>query len=191
MTLRGRVTTIPKGTVMLVKIDQPVSSSANRVGDAVTGILENDVFVNDTVVVPAGAEVQGQVVTANPSGRLGHHGSIDIRFFSLKTPDGVMLPLRAHLVTRDDTGILRGDTYAMDIAKGVGVAVGATGVGAVLGTAAGGLLGVAGTGAAFGTGVGGIAGISYALLRKGKEVTLPSGTRFSIVSDQPTSINPF
>lgn len=185
--LRGRISTIPKGTTMMIKLDQPVSSFSSNLGDAISATLENDIYVNDAVVVPAGSEVIGQVTNVNRSGKLGKHGEIDVRFFSIKTPDGVLVPIRAHVVTKDETGVLRGNSYATDIARGVGIAAGSTGVGAVLGVASGSLLGSVSSGVLFGTAMGGVAGISYALMRQGKDVIIPSGARMTIVADQPVS----
>jgi hypothetical protein len=187
--LKGRLSTIPQGTLMMIRMDQPINSASSRVGDPVVGILESDLYVNDVVAAPAGTQVNGQVASVDSAGRMGRHGQIEVRFVSLKTPDGVTLPIRVHMVTHDDTGVLRGNTYAMDVAKGVGWAVGSTAVGAVAGTAVGGLLSAAGAGAVFGTGVGAVGGIGYALMRTGKNVVLPSGTRLSIINDQPISIN--
>jgi hypothetical protein len=188
--LRGRISTIPKGTTMMVKLDQPISSFSSNLGDAISATLENDIYANDTVIVPAGSEVLGQVSNVNRAGKLGRHGEIDVRFFSIKTPDGVVVPIRAHVVTKDETGVLKGNSYAMDVFKGVGITAGATGVGAALGVASGSLLGAVTSGVLFGTAMGGIAGASYALMRQGKDVIIPSGARISIVSDQPTSTTP-
>jgi len=187
--LRGRISTIPKGTSMLIKLDEPLSSFSTQFGQNVSAKLENDVFMNDTVAIPAGSEVIGQVTNVSPSGRLGKHGEIEIKFHSVKTPDGSMVPIRGHVVTSDDTGILRGNSYSMDVVKGVGIAAGGTGLGAVTGTALGGVLGVAGTGAVLGTGLGAVAGITYAATRKGKDVIIPSGARLSVKMDEDITLN--
>jgi hypothetical protein len=188
--LRGRVSTIPKGTTMLVKLDQPVSSFSSSMGDAVSATLENDIYVNDSIVVPAGSEVLGQVTNVSRSGRVGKHGELDVRFFSVKTPDGVVVPIRAHVVTKDESGILRGNSYTTDVFKGVGLTVGGAGLGAGLGAASGSLIGSVGAGAIFGVAMGGIAGATYALMRQGKDVIIPSGSRISIIADQPTTTTP-
>lgn len=187
--LRGRVSTIPKGTLMLVKLDHPVSSFSSHVGDTVTGTLEGDIFIQDSVAIPSGSEVIGQVTNVNPSGRLGKHGEIEIRFNAVKTPDNRLIPLAAHVITKDESGVLKGNSYGHDILKGVGYAAGGTGVGAVLGTATGGLLGATGAGAVFGTAMGGIVGITYALTRTGKDVVLPMGSRLSVQTDQTVKVN--
>ncbi|MEB3206418.1 MAG: hypothetical protein VKK59_03600, partial [Vampirovibrionales bacterium] len=99
-------------------------------------------------------------------------------------------PLRAMIATKDDTGILKGNTYAMDIAKGVGITALGTGAGAGMGAAAGGLLGAAGAGALFGLGVGALAGGGYALARKGQDVILPRGARLTLTTTQATTVSP-
>jgi hypothetical protein len=189
-SIRGQVTSIPKGTMMVARLDQPLSSFSNNLGDSFTATLENDMYVNDTVVLPAGSEILGQVANVNKSGRLGRHGDLDVRFLGAKTPDGMSIPLHAHAVTSDQTGVFRGNTYSRDLLKGVGYAALGTGTGALLGTATGGILGAAGSGAVVGTGVGAIAGISYALARQGKDVVIPSGSRLSLVVDQSASVSP-
>lgn len=188
-TLRGRVVSIPKGTLLSVHTDQAISSYSGHIGDPVAGTLENDIFVNDSVAIPAGSQVLGQVANISPAGRLGKHGEVDVRFDSVKLPDGRVVPIHAQIVTQDDTGVLKGDTYAMDVAKGVGIAAGATGVGTLMGTAAGGLLGTVGTGALFGLGVGALGGMGYALARKGKDVIIPAGSRMSVKVNAPVTIN--
>jgi hypothetical protein len=52
------------------------------------------------------------------------------------------------------------------------------------------LLGSVGTGTLFGLGAGSLVGLGYAVVRKGKDVVLPSGSRLSVVADQTTSVTP-
>ncbi len=188
ISLRGRVSTVPRGTLLMIKLDQPISSFSSRLGDTISATLDNDIFINDSIAIPAGSEVIGQVANVNDSGRLGKHGEIDVRFHSVKTPDGHLVPISGHIVTSDQTGILKGDTYTRDVIKGIAYAAGGTGVGTLMGTAAGSIVGSAGAGAVLGLGVGALGGMSYALLRKGKDVVIPSGSRMSIVLDQPVNV---
>jgi hypothetical protein len=188
-TLHGRLVSIPKGTLLSVQIDQPVSASAAHVGDPVNATLENDVYVNDAVAIPAGSQVLGQVVNVSEPGHMGKHGEIDVRFDSVKLSDGRVLPIHAHIVTQDQSGVLKGDTYSKDVLKGVGLAAGSTGVGTLMGTAAGGLLGSVGGGALFGLGIGALGGMGYALARKGKDVAMPAGARMSLMIDVPATFN--
>ncbi len=187
--LRGNVSTLPKGTTMILKLDQPLSSYSSALGENITATLENDLFVNGNVAIPAGSNVVGQVVEINRAGRMGRHGDLDVRFHQIKTPNGMVVPIQGHIITEDNTGRLKGNSFKVDLAKGIGVAAGGTGIGAVTGVALGGLLGVAGTGAVLGTGVGALAGIGYAVARKGKDVVMQSGTRMSIKVDEDINFN--
>lgn len=187
--LRARVSSIPRGTTLMVKLDQPISSFSSQMGEQVTGTLENDILVNDAMAIPAGSEVVGQVSNVNHSGYLGKHGEIDVRFFSLKTPSGSVIPIRGHVVTKDDSGILKGNSYAADVAKNIGYGAGITGAGALGGTALGSMIGAAGSGAVFGTAVGGVAGLGYVMARKGKDVVIPSGSRISVKINEDTAVN--
>jgi hypothetical protein len=189
VSLRGRVSTIPKGTMLMIKLDQPVSSFSNRVGDQISATLENDIFVNDSIAIPAGSQVQGQVANVQEAGHMGKHGTVDIRFNAIKTPDNQLVPIRAHVVTTDQSGILKGDTYKKDVLKGVAIAAGGTGVGTLMGLSAGALIGSAGAGALFGLSAGALGGMGYALMRKGKNVIVPTGSRMSIIVDQPVNVN--
>jgi hypothetical protein len=188
-TIQGRLVSIPKGTLLAIHTDQPITSFAAHMGDPVNATLENDVYVNDAVAIPAGSQVLGQVSSVGGAGHMGKHGVLEVRFDSVKLPDGRVIPINAHIVTKDQSGVLKGDTYAMDIAKGVGIAAGSTAVGTLMGTAAGGLLGSVGTGAVFGLGVGALGGMGYAMARKGKEVVVPAGARMSVVIDSPVTVN--
>lgn len=189
MTIRGRVVSIPKGTLLSIHTDLPITSAAAHMGDPVNATLENDIYVNDAVAIPAGSQVLGQVANVSNASHLGKHGEIDVRFDSVKLSDGRVVPISAHVVTKDQSGVLKGDTYGMDVAKGVGIAAGSTGVGTLMGTAAGSLLGSVGTGAVFGLGVGALGGMGYALARKGKDVVVPAGSRMSVMIDAPVTVN--
>lgn len=188
--LQGQVSTIPNGTTLQVKLNQPVSTSTSRLGETITGTVAHDIVANHQVVVPAGSEVHGQITNIIPSRRMGRHGELTMRFYEIKTANGNTVPIQGFVVTQDNTGRLRGDSYKMDLAKGVGTAAGGTAIGAVTGTAVGGILGVAGTGAVMGTGIGAAAGIGYALARKGKDVLIPGGTRLSVKVDEDTATRP-
>lgn len=187
-TLSGHITSIPKGTTLSIQTDQAISSYAAHIGDPVNATLENDLYINDNLAVPAGSQVQGQVANVSNASMMGKHGSIDVRFDNIKLQDGRSIPINAHIVTHDKSGVLKGDSYMVDVAKGVGIAAGGTGAGVLMGTAAGSLLGSVGTGALFGLGVGALGGMGYAMARKGKDVIVPAGSRMSLIIDSPVSV---
>jgi hypothetical protein len=187
--LRGHLVSLPKGTLMSVHVDNQITASASHTGDPVTATLENDVYSNDEIAIPAGSQLKGQVTAVNPPGHLGKHGELDVRFDTIKLPDGKVLTLPAHVVTQDQSGTLKGDTYTKDVFKGVGFGAGGAAVGTLAGTAAGGLVGAAGAGAVLGLGIGALGGIGYAAARKGHDVVVSSGSRMSIMIDSPVTFN--
>jgi len=189
ISLRGHLTMIPKGTIMMVKLDQPLSSYGSKTGDSVSAVVESDVYVENQVAIPAGSVVEGAVSGVTPAQHLGKSGSIEIQFQTVRTPNGYVMPLRGHVVTSDSSGVIRGDSQQAQVLKTLGTAAGGTAAGTLLGTAAGSILGSAGNGAAFGLAAGAIAGIGYAIARQGKQVVIPSGARLSIVLDQPIAVN--
>lgn len=189
--LRGRVSTVPQGTLMMIRLDQPVNSSTAKMGEVVTATVESPIFVNDTVAIPAGSQIIGHVASVDAPGHVGKHGSLDIRFDAIKAGDynSNPIPIRAHIDNGAKDGVLKGDTYTKDVIKGVGIAGAGAGVGTLAGLSAGSLIGSAGAGAVFGLGVGALGGIGYAMLRKGKDVQIPSGSRMSVTLDQPVTVN--
>ncbi len=187
--LQGRLVSIPKGTMLTVQTDHVVVASVSHVGDPITASLDSDVYVNDGIAIPAGSLVLGQVASVSAPAHFGKHGELDIRFTSVKLPSGRVVPLQAHVVTKDETGVLKGDTYKKDVAKGVGISAGGAALGTVTGTAVGGLIGSAGAGAVFGLGIGALGGIGYAVARKGKDVSVPAGARMNLVVDAPITFS--
>jgi hypothetical protein len=187
-SLKAHVTTLPKGTIVMIKIDHPVSSYAGKVGDPVLATSEGDVYVDNQIVLPAGSIIEGTLTGVTPAGHLGKHAQLEMQFNAIRMPNGAVVPLRAHLVTPDDSGILRGDSDQSRVMKSLGLAAGTTAVGTVAGAAAGSILGSVGGGAAFGLAAGGLAGLGWAFMREGKQVVVPAGARLSIVVDQPTPV---
>lgn len=189
ISLRGHVTTVPKGTIIMIKMDQSLHSASSRVGDPVSATVESDVYINNEIAIPAGSVVEGSVASVNPAGHVGKAGSIEVRFHLIKSTTGLNVPLQARIVTSDNSGVLKGDSDQAQVLKTLGVAAGGTAAGTLMGTAAGGLLGSVGGGATFGLAAGGLAGLGYAIMRQGKQVVIPSGARMSIVLDQPLAAN--
>jgi hypothetical protein len=185
--MRGHITTIPKGTVLMVKIDHPVSSFSSKIGDPVTAVVEADVYLENQVAIPAGSQIEGAITGVSPAGRLGKNAELELQFYTIKPPYGAVIPIRAHIVTADSSGVIKGGTDQARVLQSLGVAAGSTAAGTLMGTAAGSLLGSVGGGAIFGVAAGGLFGLGYAIARQGKQVELPTGARMSIVLDQPVA----
>lgn len=147
---------VPAGTTFGVSLNQQLSTSDNPVGSTFTATLSEAIRAPDgTMLIPAGATVQGRVVESVESGRAGEEASLAIDFTSISAGgktysiDGTALDTPVRLVTRD--------TRTKQAAKiGGGAAVGAL-LGQIIGrntksTVAGAAIGAAaGTAVAMGT----------------------------------------
>src|SRR6266850_4246915 len=61
---------VPAGTIVMVRINEFLSSDRNQVGDQFTGELEQPIVVNGWVVARRGQIVTGQVMAAQKAGRV-------------------------------------------------------------------------------------------------------------------------
>lgn len=84
---------IPKGTVLAVELTKEVSSKKAKVGDDVPLKLVENLIVNDIVVIPAGTEVKGVVTESRKAGGFGRGGKLEISIVSVKTLNGIEIPL--------------------------------------------------------------------------------------------------
>jgi hypothetical protein len=163
-----RDVTIPAGSTIEVSLETPLASNRSNVEDAVRARVTKAVVVDGTTAIPAGAEVTGSVLEANPSGKVKGRASIALRFLQLHAGD-TTVPISTPRISRQAKSTTGED------AKKVGIGAAA---GAVIGAIAGG-----GKGAAIGTAVGAGAGAGAVVATAGDEVELPEGTAFSLKLD--------
>lgn len=190
--LQGRVSTAPAGTYMTATFTSPVSSEYARVGDRLMASLGTPITGSDgSILLPAGSQLEGQVVMVRPAGRAGRHGELDVRFTAALLPNGQRIPLSARIQTEDGTGLITGGSTKGRIGKAaLKTGVGA-GLGAALGTAMGPLSGgKVGKGAIYGTAIGGGLGALKAAWDKGDEAVIEAGRPLNIVLDQPLTVSP-
>lgn len=187
--LQGRVVTAPRGTNFEVVTANTLNSMSSRVGDTFSASIGDPLIIDSQVVIPAGSEMIGQITFVESAGRVGKNALMDIRFTTVKLPNGERVPLNAKIITSDSSGVLRGGRKSNIVFKAAGTAAGTTAAGAVAGVSAGAILGSIGTGAIFGTAVGGLVGVGYAIYRKGKEIVLPSGTKLGVTLEQPLTLS--
>lgn len=189
--LQGYVVSVPMGTPLQTTLSIPLSSEFARPGDRVTVTLAGPLSSGTGVVLPAGSQVEGQVVSATAAGRAGRNGELDLRFNSALLPSGQRVALSARVQTPDNTGLLKGATTLNRVGKVAGKAAVGAGLGALLGTALGPLSGgEVGRGAVYGTAVGAGAGLAKSVWDKGTEVQLGAGQPLTLILDQPLSVNP-
>lgn len=189
-TLQGSVFMVPAGAEIPALTTCEINTKNMILGQAVSVSLGQDYYYNNKLVAPAGSIVNGTIVQLKKGSFAGRNGQLQIRFTSIVTPYGQMIPISGQIKTTDGTGVLRGGT-AMDTTKDYAkdLAIGAAG-GAILGTIMGPISGgEVGKGAALGTAVGAGAGLAKSLIDKGGDVVIPANSSVAIQLDQPMTIN--
>lgn len=84
---------IPKGTLIDVEVASPVNSGDLAVGDIVYFKLVSPLNVNRVVVAPAGTAGEAVITHVKHAGILGTPGGITFKAKSLRTVNGVEIPL--------------------------------------------------------------------------------------------------
>jgi len=155
---------VPVGTVLEVRLAEPMSTRTHKAGDEFVAILDQDVVVDEKVVFPEGTKAYGTLLAVEGSGRV--EGRAEMTF----TLTELRLREEPHRIKTGNITIQAEGTQGRD-AKVIG---GAAGVGALVGGIFGGK-----KGAAVGAAVGGGAGTATVLTTKGKEVEFQPEHKFS------------
>jgi hypothetical protein len=164
--LADRETTLPAGTVLPVRFETTISSASSRPEDKVLAAVRQDVLDHDgRVVIPAGSELRGRVVSAQRAGKVKGRSYLAVSF------DSVEVNGRVHRVATNRLGVL-GRSGAKKDAAIIG---GGTGAGALVGALADGK-----GGAAKGALIGGATGTGVVLATRGPEVVIPAGARYRV-----------
>lgn len=85
--------TVPKQTLIRIKLLSPVTSAKNQVGDAVPFEVVDDVILDNKLAIPAGSQGVGRVTAVDSAGRLGKDGRLQIDFGSVPAIDGTPIRL--------------------------------------------------------------------------------------------------
>lgn len=84
---------IPKLTEMEVELIDGLSSKTSREGDTIRFKTIENLIINDVVVIPAETEVLGVVDKSRKAGGLGRGGRLEFSITSVKTLNGIEVPL--------------------------------------------------------------------------------------------------
>jgi hypothetical protein len=167
--------TVPAGTILLIRMNNYLSSDQNRIGDQFSAVLENPVVVNGWVVARRGQVLVGQVKEARKAGRVKGTSELGVELTDMTVVDGRQLPILTELWKGSG-----GTSHGQDAAT-IGTT---TGLGALIGAAAD-----WGTGAAIGAGAGAVAGIGAVLLTRGHPTILEPEEQLSFRLVDPIRIN--
>ena len=162
---------IPVGTEIDVRLLDPLSSGRNQVEDRFRATTMVDLRMGDRILIPAGSEMRGVIMSLEKAGRVDRKGNMTLAFDQI-TVDGTRYPMHG-TVTKAFEGEMKGE-------------VGKLGVGAAAGAIIGGIIG-GGKGAVAGVLIGG-GGVAAAT--PGTDAELAPGTILRVRLDQPPPVTP-
>jgi hypothetical protein len=169
-TAQAEVRRLPSGSVIPVRFETSVSSAHSDPEDRVRAIVRSDVRSSNGVVIPAGSEIRGHVLTAKRSGRVKGRAQLALRF------NEVNINGRWHRIGTQRISVTAPDSHKRDAAM-IG---GGAAAGGIIGAIADGKEGLA-KGALIGAGT----GTGAVLVTRGKEVEIPSGSRWRVRLSEP------
>ncbi|HEY2960814.1 MAG TPA: hypothetical protein VGJ37_00235 [Pyrinomonadaceae bacterium] len=175
---------IPRNTILALELVTPVSTDASQRGDRIEArVVEPSEY--------AGYTVDGHVAQVKRPGKVKGVAQLQLAFDQIRSNDNRIAQLHAELVEIapmggdnepqvDAEGGVRGRDSTKDDVTKVGAA---SGIGAIIGTIAGG-----GKGAAIGAIIGGGAGTGVVMTQRGKDIRLERGTHLKIRTSTDTSV---
>lgn len=187
--------TIPAGTKIPLSLKQAISTKNAREGDAVYAETVFPFVMDNRVVIPAGAYIQGKIAHVERAGHGKGRAEILMHFTSIIYPSGytVMLPGSVENTpgaddksVKDSEGTIQQDS---DTGKKVEDAAKGGVYGTLGGATAGGLATGGLNGARVGAGAGAAAGVAWALLKRGADVKLDVGTSIEMEIQRPITVD--
>jgi hypothetical protein len=167
--------TIPAGTLLQIRLSEPLDVAKVQDGTAFQATAASDVFEGNVLAIPRGAVLQGVVVHAKKPGALGGSGELQLQITHVDL-GGRSYPVATDLWSN------KGPNKA-------GYTAGNTVGGALMGALIGGLIG-RGPGAAAGAIVGGGAGMAASAASRGPGNYLPAESLLNFHLAAPVSVQP-
>jgi BON domain len=167
--------TVPSGTTLAIRLTDPIDSETAQQGQTFHATLDSPLAVDGEVVIPAGYDVEGHVVSVHSAGKFAGKSELTLQL------DRMAVGSRYYNVQTDQyhrEGASRGKNTAEKVGAG-GV------IGAIIGGIAGG-----GKGAAIGAAAGGGLGGGVQAATKGQQIKLPSETVLNFTLQQPLTVLP-
>jgi len=132
--------TLPAGTWVTVRVNEPLSSDHNQTGDAFTGTLLEPIIANGLLIARRGETVTGIVTEAQKAGRVSGVSHLKLELSGIQLADGRQIQVKTKLIDRRGNTSYGRDAFAIGATTATGAAIGAGvngGVGAGVGAAAG------------------------------------------------------
>jgi hypothetical protein len=177
------------GTNISVRLSQAISTASTQAGTAFRATVDHDVYNGSRLVIPAGSEMRGRVVSVSQGHHLGIHAELRLRPDAIYLPDGTSYRIYADVVQSNAPGTRATDEGAIRATNHYGkdsLEYGGTmGTGAVVGAVVGGPVG-AGVGTLVGAGV----VTTHLLIQDPLAARLPQGTELVFSLTQPMGLSP-
>lgn len=178
-----------EGTRILLRLNDFLSTKTAREGDEFTAQVVEPIYRGAQLVVPSGSIVSGRVVSAKRAGRIRGRAELNLRFETIRLPNGYEENIIASLESLDraekeemgEEGAVKGEGSKKRDAAIIGTGAG---IGAGIGAIAGGAKGTA-----IGAGAGGLIGLAGVLSTRGRDIELPRGTELTIRLNRPLRFN--
>ncbi len=164
---------VPAESVIVVVLDQTLSSKTSRSGDRFSATVESPIEVEGKVAIPKGARAEGVVREAKAAGRFKGASVLSLELASV-TVNGKDHEIQTSAATMSRKG--KGKRTAAMVGGG---AAGGAAIGAVAG---------GGKGAAIGALIGAAAGTGGAGLTGNRDITLAAETTLDFKLLQPVTI---
>ncbi len=180
---------VREGTLLHVKMRQPLSTLATAPGSQFAAELTAPVEKQGRVVLPIGSVLEGRVTEVRSGRRISGRALLHLEARTIALPDGTHYNLRAQLIDSDrlnNTAVdSEGSLVRKDHPKETLAVIGATtGTAAVAGALIGG-----GVGAVVGAGIG--AGASTVVwLKQDRQAELPADARLIFSLTEPMPMQP-
>jgi hypothetical protein len=165
--------TVPYGTVLSVRLVDPIDSERNQLGDVFHATLNAPITQDGAVVIPSGSDVQGHLADVKSAGKFAGKSVVILQLDSISS-GGQTYNVQTDQYTRE--GSSRGKNTAEKVGAGAGI-------GAIIGALAGG-----GKGAAIGAAAGGGIGGGVQAATKGQQIKLPSETVLNFTLQAPVTV---
>lgn len=167
--------TIPSGTTLAIRLVDAIDTEKAQPGQSFRATLDSPLSAEGDVAIPAGYDVEGQVVDVKSAGKFAGRSELVLQL------SRISVGAKSYSIQTDQyrrQGSSRGTNTAEKVGAGAAI-------GAIIGGLAGGGKG-AGIGAAAGGGLGG--GVQAAT--KGQQIRLPSETVLNFTLQSPLTVTP-
>ena len=180
--------TVPAGTKVMMALISPLHTVSATSESSLYLETIFDVVVDNRVVIPSHAHVQGLVTRVARPGRVKGRGQFQFAFTRLILPNHYVAQIAGHLQSlpgstlyerKRNQAIQPVDQIDTDLKRIVGFAATGSAIGAI--SAASG-------GAIIGSLLGGGFGLGATLIARGDDIRLPESTRMEMTLDQPVTI---